>query len=369
MTRSLLSRAGGQLLALCIVCGSAAAEGEPAAPASSTATATPEARPAIEKTVDQIGNKIGEKIDEAIGEKTVGKIDEVHEDEARYFGLFFEKLDRVFGEEYVEDRDRKLQLRAGFETIFNDHGVSTDTKAKIVLRVPLPAMKRRFNAFIDIGEAADQLGDVTSPSVTASEKAFSLAAGLVRRIRDDLEAGIKLKLFKSADSLVTIYPFLRYEARPAPMRYFFEQQVIWQSDNTWHTLTDFQVDRRFGSLIFLRFRTVVDYSFEDPGAAIAHGLITRRSLFEDNGLSFELWLDYNTAKDDPTTITDDTIVYGQLRLRGRVWRKWLEYELRPIYTFPIATDRKSFFGFFVSLSVVWDSYLGGGAVSDAALNR
>jgi len=369
MIRGHLSWAGGQLLALCLVCGSAAAESEPAASASSTATATPEARPAIEKTVDKIGTTIGEAIDDTIGAKTVGKIDDVHEVEARYFGLFFEKIDRVFGEEYVEDRERKLQLRTGFETVFNNHGESTDTKAKIILRVPLPAMKRRFNVFLDIGEAADQLGDVTSPNVTASEKAFSLAAGIVRKIRDDLEAGLKLKLFKKADSLVTIYPFVRFEVHPAPMRYFFEQQVIWESNNSWSTLTDFQVDRRFGSLIFLRFRTTVAYSFEDPGAAIAHGLITRRSLYEDNGLSFELWMEYNTAKDDPTTTTDDTVVYGQLRLRGRLWRKWLEYELRPIYSFPIATDRKSFFGFFISLSLVWDSYLGGGAVSDAALNR
>jgi len=337
--------------------------------ADSPEPVAPEKRPAVEQIVDKAVEKVGETIDKTIGAKTVASLEESHEDQAQFIGLFFEKIDRVFGEEYVEDRDRKLQVRAGVETTFNNHGTSTDTKARLILRVPLPAMKRRFNVFLDIGEAADQLGDVTSPSITASEKVFSLAAGLVRRVRDNLETGIKLKLFPSSGTFANIYPFVRFEQTHGPMRYFLEQQIIWGSDNSWRTLTEIDIDRKFGSSIFLRLRNNVAYLFGDPGAMIAHGLITRRSFYEDNGLSFELWLEYNTAKNDPTTIDDDTIVYGQLRLRGRIWRKWLEYELRPIYTFPIATDRKSFFGFFISLSLVWDSYLGGGEIPAAELNR
>lgn len=320
----------------------------------------PEERPAVEKAVDKIGESIGDTIDNVIGDRALETIDGAHEGQAQLIGLFFEKIDRVFGEQYVEDRERKVQVRAGLETTFNNHGTSTDTKVKLILRVPLPAMKRRFNVFLDIGDAVEQLGDVSSPNFSASENAFSIAAGLVRRIRDDVELGLKLKLFRQSGSLFSLSPFLRYEKYAGPMRYLFQQQVIWESDNTWSTLTDFDVDRRFGSLIFLRLRNRVEYSFEDPGASVAHALVTRRSLFENNGLSFELWLEYNTATDDPGVIEDDTIVYGQLRLRGRIWRRWLEYELRPIYTFPIDTDRKSFFGFFVSLAIVWDTYLGGG---------
>ena len=184
-----------------------------------------------------------------------------------------------------------------------------------------------------------------------------------------MEAGLKLKFFRRSGSLFSVSPFLRYEKQVGAMRYFFEQQVIWESDNSWSTLTDLDVDRRFGSVIFLRLRNRVEYSFEDPGARSPTRLITRRSLFEDNGLSFELWLEYNTAQDDPAEIEDDTIVYGQLRLRGRIWRRWLEYELRPIYTFPIDTDRKSFFGFFLSLAVVWDSHLGGDDPAAPKLDR
>lgn len=334
-----------------------------------TRPAVPEERPVVEKAVDKVGEKIGDTIDSVIGAKTAETIDEAHEDQAEFIGLFFEKVDRVFGEQYVEDRDRKIQVRAGLETTFNNHGTSTDTKIKLVLRVPLPAMKRRFNVFLDLGDAVEQLGDVSSPNFSASENAFTIAAGLVRRIRDDLEAGLKLKLFRSSGSLFSVYPFLRYEKQVDAMRYFFEQQVIWESDNTWRTLTDLDVDRRFGSLVFLRLRNRVQYTFEEPGASIAHALITRRSLFENNGLSFEVWLEYNTAKDDPAIIEDDTIAYAQLRLRGRIWRRWLEYELRPIYTFPINTDRASFFGFFISLAVVWDSYLGRDTTPGPELDR
>jgi hypothetical protein len=154
------------------------------------------------------------------------------------------------------------------------------------------------------------------------------------------------------------------------MRYFFEQQIIWESDNSWSTLTDFDVDRRLHSRLLLRLRNRIDYSLEEPGASIAHGLILRGRIFETSGLSLELWLEYNTAKkDDPATIDDDTIAYAQLRFRGRIWRNWLEYELRPIYTIPTNTDRKAFFAFFISLTVIWDSYLGGDDIPDANLGR
>ncbi|MHB8835305.1 MAG: hypothetical protein ACYC9Y_06320 [Candidatus Methylomirabilia bacterium] len=345
--------------------------------ADATEPTAPEMNPGAEKTiegavqgvVEGVGEKIGDKIGEQIGEQNVAKIDDAHEDSARFIGLFFEKIDRVFGEQYVEDRDRKIQVRLGLETTFNDNGESTDTRGRIGLRVPLPALKRRFNVFVDLGGDVNELGDVSSPNFSESEKIVSIAAGVLRRFGDNLEAGLKLKLFRQSGAFFSLYPFLRFEHEYPEMRYFFEQQVIWESDNTWSTLTDFDVDRRFRSGLLLRLRNRIDYSLEEPGASIAHGLIVRRSVLEKNGISLELWLEYNTAKDDPETIADDTIVYAQLRLRGRIWRNWLQYELRPIYTFPIATDRKSFFGFFVSLTVIWDSFLGGDEVPQAALDR
>lgn len=334
----------------------------------------PEMNPGAEKTVEgavqgaveKVGEKLGDVIGEQIGEQNIAKIDDAHEDSSRFIGLFFEKIDRVFGEQYVEDRDRKIQVRAGLETTFNDNGESTDTRLRIGLRVPLPALKRRFNLFVDLGGDANELGDVSSPNFSESEKVVSIAAGVLRRFGDDFEAGLKLKLFRQSGAFFSLYPFVRFERQPGRMRYFFEQQIIWESDDTWSTLTDLDVDHRFRSGFLLRLRNRVDFSFEEPGVSIAHGLVMRRSVFEKNGVSLELWLEYNTARNDPESIADDTITYAQLRLRGRIWRNWLEYELRPIYTFPLGTDRGSFFGFFVSLTVLWDSYLGGDAVAEVA---
>ena len=129
------------------------------------------------------------------------------------------------------------------------------------------------------------------------------------------------------------------------------------------------MDRKVRSGLVLRLRNRLDFPFEAPGASVAHGLIVRRGFLDTSGLSLEFWLEYNTAGDNAANIGDDTIDYAQLRFRGRIWRQWIEYELRPIYTVPIDTDRNPFFGFFVSLAVVWDSYLGGGNVPDAQRNR
>ena len=317
----------------------------------------PKERPAVEWTLPRIEDLKVERIDTA------------HEEQARFFGEFFEKVDRVFGEEYVQDRERKVEARAGVETTLNDEGTGTGTGLNLGLRVPLPAMKRRFNVFLDIGEDVNELGAASNPNFQDSEKKFSLALGVLRRYRDNLEAGIKLRLLRSSGAVFSIDPFVRFEERLDPMRYFFEQRVIWVSDNSWSTWSGLDVDRRIGSELFLRLRTRVDYSFEDSGAKVAHGLIVRRGVFEASGLSPELWLEYNTAKDDPTTFADDTIAYAQLRFRGRIWRNWLEYELRPAYTIPIDSDRSPFFSFLVGLTVIWGSYLGGGIDDPGEVDR
>lgn len=332
--------AGGAATARCSFAAAAPEPGPPAPP------------PAAVKVVDTI---IG-----TIDEQAVERIDEGHAEQERVFGEIFERVDRVFGEAYIEDRERKAQVRAGLETTFNDDGTSIGTAVRLGLRVPLPALKRRFNLFLDVGEDVNQLGAVSSPNFTDSEKVFSLGAGLLRRYRDNLEAGIKLRLLPGSGGIFSINPFVRFEQQRGPERYFFEQRLIWGSDNSWRSLTTFDVDHRFESRILLRLSNRADYSFENPGASMAHGLIVRRNVLDASGLSLELWLEYNTAKkDDPDTMADDTTVYAQLRMRGRVWRNWIQYELRPIFTIPTNTDRNPFIAFFVGLTVIWDSYLGG----------
>lgn len=295
------------------------------------------------------------------GERPViERIDEEHARQEVMFGKFCQSIDKVFGEEYVEDRERKAQLRAGGGTTFNDDGESTATLLKFALRLPLPALERRLNVFLDVGEDIENLGDAANPNFADADRNLSIAAGLLGRLREEVEGGFKVTLFWYGDSFASVYPFLRFERLRAPLRYFLEQRLIWESDGSWNTRTDFDVDRTLRSGMFLRFRNRADYRIGDSGAQLAHALILRQRVFETGGLSYELWLEYNTSADDPGTLADDTITYAQVRWRGRVWRPWLEYELRPAYTVPMGDNRDSFFSFFVSLTVIWDSRLGGG---------
>lgn len=365
-TATTLSRAAAGLLALCI--GSGGNLLAAASPAAATPGEGPVVETIVEKKDETIIEKIDDKINAAIGAETIATIEDIHAEQAHFFGELFGTLDRVFGEHYMEDRERKVQVLFGLETTFNDKGTGAETGLKLDLRVPLPALDRRLNAFISIGGSANELGSVSDPQFSEADKDFSLGASLLRRFRKNLELGLNLKLLSSGEVFL-VYPFARFEWQGDSMRYFFEQQVIWQSDNSWRTLTDFDIDRRFRSGLFLRLRNRIDYPFDESGASIAHGLIVRRGFMDTSGLSLELWLEYNTAPDNPAEIGDDTIAYAQLRLRGRIWRKWIEYELRPIYTVPIDTDRGSFFGFYVSLAVVWDSYFGGGDIPAANLDR
>ncbi len=299
----------------------------------------------------------------------VERIDEAHEEQARFFGEFCQSIDRIFGEQYVEDRERKVQVRAGGETTFNDEGTSTDTALRLGLRVPLPSLERRLNLYLEIGEDISNLGDASRPNFDDSSRRLSIGASLLGRYRDTVEAGFKVNLLTDDRSLVSAYPFVRYELLRLPLRYYFEQRLIWESDGSWRTRTDFDVDRTFSVDFFLRLRNRLDYVFGGHGAQAEHGLILRQSIFERSGISYELWLEYHTGGNDPETLDDDTIMYAQVRWRGRVWRDWLEYELRPIYTMPLEGGRDHFFSFLVSLTVIWDSYLGGAAQAQVGTDR
>lgn len=289
----------------------------------------------------------------------VEQIDAAHAREADQFGELFERVDRLFGEPYLEDRDRKIQVRAGGKTTLNADGDGSETALTFALRVPLPAMQRRANLFLEIGEDINELGDASRMNFAESRRRLSIAAALLARPREEVEIGLKLNLFWDAGSFAAIYPFVRFERLRAPLRYYLEQRVIYASEDLWSTRTDVEVDRTLGAGMFVRLRNRADHDFGDPGVHLAHGLILRQTIFSRSGLSYELWLEYNTAADDPATFSDDTIVYAQLRWRGRVWRNWLEYEINPAYTVVLDSDRRPFASLFVGLTVLWDSYLGG----------
>ena len=290
----------------------------------------------------------------------VEMIDDAHAAQANFFGEVGEWIDRIFGEQYVEDRDRKIQVRAGVKTTLNDEGHGTDTALTGALRLPLPALKRQWaHAYLEFGEDIRQLGAASNPSFDEAPKKHSIAAALVARPREELEAGLKLNVFWQDGSFASVYPFVRLERKRPPLRYFAEQRLIWETDNIWSSQTDLDIDRALGGGMFLRLRNSADYEFGTPGMQFAHGLLLRQLLFSSSGLSFELWLEYDSAGDDPETVEDDTIAYAQLRWRGRVWRRWLEYELRPAYTIVLDSERDAFYSFFASFTVVWDSFLGG----------
>lgn len=306
--------------------------------------------------------------DAAADERTrVERIDDAHASQADFFGVLFDRIDRLFGEQYVEDRDRKVQVRAGVQTTLNDEGRSVDTGITLALRVPLPALERRsVNLFLEVGEDVRELGPVSSPNFDESRRRLSIGAGVVARPREEVETGLKLNVFREEGSFASIYPFVRFERKRAPMRYFAEQRLVWESEDLWRARTDVDVDRTLGNGMFARLRNRADYVIGDPGVEFGHGLLLRQVVFGSTGASYELWLEYNSAGDDPATLDDDTIAYAQLRWRGRVWRRWLEYELRPAYTVVIDSDRDPFFSLLLSISVVWDSFLGGGAAGHPA---
>ncbi len=268
-------------------------------------------------------------------------IDNRHAAAADMAASIVDWVDKIFGEPRIEDRERMVRVKGGVETTFHENGEGNETSVRLNARVPLPALERRTNLFFDIGGDVDQLGNVTSPTYSEAKDTYALAATLLRSVREAVDLGIRARVFWDAGPDLMISPFLRYDHRWDPWRFFVEQRFSYDTEDQWRADTDLDVDRLLAPTFLLRLHNSLRYQLNESGVNLAHGLLLRHPLFGLTGLSWEWWVEHG-----PGAASDKT--YGQCRMRGRIWRKWLEYELRPAYTFMLEDDRDTFFSVFVS---------------------
>lgn len=293
--------------------------------------------------------------------RVVEALDEGHAVQVRMLCDFVHRIDRIFGEAYVEDRERKVSLRVGAGGTLNEDGVGTDLSLSVAGRIPLPALERRINLFLDIGGSLEDSGASPGAVLEDPERSLSLGTTLLGRRRGDIEPGLKLKGVWNDGPDLEVIPLLRLERQHGAARTFFEQRVLWNPGDSWGLQSSLDHDVRISPAVVLRISNRLRHRFGDTGAALAHGLAMRRQFSPRAGLSLEAWLEHSTALEDPSDIDDDTIAYALLRWRSRFFRDWLEYEVRPEFSLPLVEGRNPFVSLFLSLTVVWDDYLGGAA--------
>jgi hypothetical protein len=270
----------------------------------------------------------------AAPEQLMRDLDKGHATVSRGLADVVDGMDRAFGEPRVEDRERIARLKVGPRLTLREND-KPDYAVPLSLRVPLPALERRANIFLQFDSVADASAGLDE-AATSLDRNKTLSATVLSRVMERVHSGVRLDLTWDEGPQTGFRPFLRWEWRPGRLRLAYEQQVYYLTDRGFGGRSHVEVDRIFGDRrSFLRLRTILEGNQHTPGTDFEHALIYRRP-FEpwDIALSAEIGVRRNPYDGDPESETpgpedDPDQSFAQLRVIGTLLRPWIEWEIVP----------------------------------------
>ena len=286
--------------------------------------------------------------------------DKRHEWLGRTFASVVDATDKAFGEERVEDREKIVRAKIGLRVEYKEN---EDTKYKVPsnFRIPLPALARAANIFLDFSSEPDS-GNVTSSTGITDDEGTSLSATMLKRLTDTFDLGATLS-WKSGANIETEV-FARYDKNWDPLRFYAEQRAFWRTDDGWGGRTKFNFDYLLpDGASYVRWANEANYYEELYETGYKSGLSYRRKFFWDVALSVEAGVDINPYDGDPKKShaddpdPDKDHYYGRVRMIGKAWKPWIEWELLPGYYYRHHQDHPGRWGIDARLSVTNHSYL------------
>ena len=110
------------------------------------------------------------------------------------------------------------------------------------VRVPLPGIQRKAKFFFQIDSNTDP-SERLSEAASALEDNKTITSGFLFSPSEKVRTGTKLDVYwKESQPQLGLRPFVRYEVKPDPLRYYAEQQVYWRTDDGW--IKNIPPDRR-----------------------------------------------------------------------------------------------------------------------------
>lgn len=269
--------------------------------------------------------------------------------------------DKAFGESRVEDREQIARAKVGIKAKVKENE-DTEWSVPANFRVPLPAIERKFNIFLDLTADADT-GNLSDVNAATSESDASISATVLKKLSDTFDLGATLGVHGGPDIGPEV--FVRYDKKWLPWAFFGEQRGYWRTDNGWGGRTIANLDYVLAdNTSFVRWGNKAEYYEELHNADLKTGLIYRRLLPGNLAVSAETGVDYNPYDGDPgkdeftSMEDDDDQAYVRARFVGRVWRNWIEFELLPGYYYRWENQDTSVWGIDARLSIMYESLLG-----------
>jgi hypothetical protein len=266
------------------------------------------------------------------------------------------RVDRIFGEPRVEDRERKVKIVAGPRLVFKEAGV-TEVRGRVSGRIPLPSLERRTNIFLEVGGRVDSQVESGVLNTQEREEQLVTRVEVLKRSELPVDLGLGAGVRWRSGPQGVVRPFIRWEHRSDQLRYYLSQEVIYRTDEGFAETTYVHLDQILDQVSFLRYFSDATVENEVAGVTMGHGTMYRRPWAENGAISYEVGVEYNTAH------TERGRTYLQVHLVQKVLRPWLEFEIRPRVAYPWQGGGGSY-SLFVGANVIFERYLeptGGGA--------
>ena len=293
------------------------------------------------------------------------KVDKSREWLGRTFVSVVDATDKAFGDERVEDREQIVRAKVGLRVEVKE---TEDTKYKFPtnFRIPLPALERRANIFLDFSADPDS-GNVTSATGITNDEGTSLSATMLKRLSDTFDLGATLSWKSGANIGPEV--FARYDKNWDPFRFYAEQRAFWRTDDGFGGRTKFNFDYVLpDQASYIRWANEANYYEDLYDVGVKSGLSYRRKFYWDIAMSVEAGIDLNPYDGDPKKShytdnpedldPDKDHYYGRVRMIGKL-TPWVEWEVMPGYYYRYEQEDPGRWGIDVRLSFMYESYLRG----------
>jgi hypothetical protein len=240
------------------------------------------------------------------------------------FANMADNIDLLFGAPRLEDKQRKVKVLVSSRTNFREDGAVWN-RTRVSARLPLPSLERKANFFLNLGGDTSSLSDSAVPSsITDPFRNYDASLEYLSLKRANLSPGLSLSLgWRDGNPATVIKPLIRWELDRVPWRFYATEEVWWSSEEKWGERTYGQVDYIVNEHGYVRLLSEAVKRQDVDGFDLQHALLFRQPLWENAALSWEIGTLYNPL------FMDLGRNYAQINAITKVWRPWLEFEVRP----------------------------------------
>ena len=269
--------------------------------------------------------------------------------------------DRAFGESRISDEEEIVQVRVDINPIYY-YKDGFDIKSPVKIRVPLPAIERKAKFFFQIGSSTDPRKSLWGAGEELVDNR-TLTSGFLFELSKNTKTGVKVDSYwRDNGPQIRVRPFIRLEIKKDPLRFFFEEQLLWRSDEKFGSRTSIQISHLISDNSFLRYAISGEYGELRHGADFRCALLYRRAISEKLALSTELGSDFNPhyGPVDKNTIfenvspgeLDNDRLFSRFQIIGKFPRKWMEYVVEPGLDYYFHHQKPWDYGILFSLRII-----------------